>query len=165
MEMIIRKVQQGDEADLAYIQTESWKAAFKDILDPETLTRCTDIEKATDMYRTLLEENKGNGYVLIAEGKPHCIAWWDGARDADFAGSAELICIHSLPDKWRRGYGSRMMKQVLSDIKVAGYSEVILWVFKENLRAIAFYKALGFSATEHEKTGLGAVEVCYSRTL
>ena len=31
MDCLIRKVQQGDEFDLAYIQTESWKAAFKDI--------------------------------------------------------------------------------------------------------------------------------------
>ena len=28
MDCLIRKVQQGDEFDLAYIQTESWKAAF-----------------------------------------------------------------------------------------------------------------------------------------
>ena len=61
MEMIVRRVQPGDETDMAYIQTESWKAAFKDILDSETLTRCTNIEKATNMYRTLLEEKKGNG--------------------------------------------------------------------------------------------------------
>ena len=32
MDCLIRKVQQGDEFDLAYIQTESWKAAFKDML-------------------------------------------------------------------------------------------------------------------------------------
>ena len=165
MEKIIRRVQPGDEFDLAYIQTESWKAAFKDILDAETLTRCTDIEKATNMYRTLLEEKKGNGYILFAEEKPHCIAWWDAARDAEFAGKAELICIHSLQDKWRKGYGRQMMERVLTDIKAAGYSEVVLWVFNENTRAIAFYEALGFRATEHEKTGLGAVEVCYARGL
>ena len=30
METLIRRVKPGDEGDLAYIQTESWKAAFTD---------------------------------------------------------------------------------------------------------------------------------------
>ena len=113
----IRRVRIGDEAALAYIQTESWKAAFKDILDPETLTRCTDIHKAEAMYKGLLEQNKGNGYLLTLDDRPHCFAWWDAARDADMLGWAELIAIHSLSSAWGRGYGSMMMDQVLSDIK------------------------------------------------
>lgn len=46
METEIRKVRQGDENTLAYIQTESWKAAFAGILDAETLTKYTDINRA-----------------------------------------------------------------------------------------------------------------------
>ena len=74
MEAVIRKVQQGDASNLAYIQTESWKAAFTSILDAETLTKCTNIERATSMYQRLLDEKKGNGYLLAVDGKPHCIA-------------------------------------------------------------------------------------------
>ena len=37
----------ANEEMLAYIQTESWKAGFKDILNPDTLQRCTQIDKAT----------------------------------------------------------------------------------------------------------------------
>lgn len=64
METMIRKVQQGDANALAYIQTESWKAAFAGILDAEMLAKCTDIDRATAMYQRLLDENKGNGYLL-----------------------------------------------------------------------------------------------------
>ena len=39
MKTAIRKVRQGDENTLAYIQTESWKAAFAGILDAETLAK------------------------------------------------------------------------------------------------------------------------------
>ena len=35
MECTIERVKLGDEATLAYIQTESWKAGFKDIVIPE----------------------------------------------------------------------------------------------------------------------------------
>ena len=51
MDCLIRKVQQGDEFDLAYIQTESWKAAFKDILSAEILQMSTNLNRATAMYK------------------------------------------------------------------------------------------------------------------
>ncbi|MCR5345082.1 MAG: GNAT family N-acetyltransferase [Lachnospiraceae bacterium] len=165
MKVVIRKVQQGDAGVLAYIQTESWKAAFASILDSETLTKCTNVERATAMYQRLLDENKGNGYLLTVDGKPHCIAYWDAARDSEFVGKAELICIHSLSDKWRKGYGSQMMDRVLMDIKKSGYSEVVLWVFRDNRRARAFYEAKGFSLADISKPAFDTEEVIYSKEL
>lgn len=38
--------------------------------DEETLRRCTQMEKATAMYRCLLEQNVGNGYILKIDGNP-----------------------------------------------------------------------------------------------
>ena len=165
MKAFIRKVCQSDAKVLAYIQTESWKSAFAGILDAETLARCTDIDRATAMYQRLLDENKGNGYLLLVDGTPHCIAYWDAARDIEFAGKAELICIHSLPDNWHKGLGSRMMDRVLMDIKKAGYSEVVLWVFQDNHRARAFYEAKGFRLTEISKAAFDTKELLYSKEL
>ena len=165
IEVKIRRVRIGDEAALAYIQTESWKAAFKDILDPETLTRCTDINRAEAMYKGLLEDKKGYGYILTLDDVPHCFAWWNTARDADMLGKAELIAIHSLSSNWRQGYGSMMMDQVLADIKAAGYGEVMLWVFNENTRARKFYEARGFRVYGYEKPIIGKTEICYIKDL
>lgn len=165
METMIRKVQQGDANALAYIQTESWKAAFAGILDAEMLAKCTDIDRATAMYQMLLDENKGNGYLLTVNEKTHCIAYWDAARDPEFAGKAELICIHSLPDNWHKGFGSQMMDFVLDDIKKAGYSEVVLWVFRDNLRARAFYEAKGFILKGTARPAFDTEEVLYSKGL
>ena len=78
------------------------------------------------MYRKLLEEKKGNGYILEIDHNPHCIAWWDAAREEAMAGYAELICIHSLPGNWHRGYGSKMMDAVLADVAKAGYTKILL---------------------------------------
>ena len=51
MEYSIDKVKLGDEEALAYIQTESWKAGFKDISNADVLQKCTQIDKAIAMYR------------------------------------------------------------------------------------------------------------------
>ena len=157
----IRRVEPGDESHLAYIETESWKAAFKDIVPADTLSRCTGLERATAMYKKLLDENKGNGYILELDGKPHGIAWWDASREKDMPEYAELICIHSLKDNWHKGYGSMMMDRVLEDVKAAGYSKIMLWVFDNNFRAIKFYEAHGFEASGRKQPALGAVEEMY----
>ena len=165
MSISIRRAEAGDEDTLAYIQTESWKAAFCHILDSDTLMRCTDLPRSTAMYRRLLEQGKGNGYLLSVDGTPHCIAWWDRARDADCCACAELICIHSLPDRWHRGDGSRMMKQVLDDIRKAGFEIVVLWVFRQNERARQFYEKHGFSPDGKEKAFGGVQEIRYQKQL
>ncbi len=154
MKYTIQHAKLGDEATLAYIQTESWKAGFKDILSSEVLQKCTQTDKATAMFLRLLEQNIGNGYLLKVEGSPHCIAWWDSTREKDMSGYAELICIHSLPSRWRKGYGSKMMNTVLHDIAAAGYSKVMLWVFEDNMRARHFYEAHGFTNSEKVKPNI-----------
>lgn len=127
----------------------------------DILLKCTEIESATTMYKNLLDENKGNGYILELDGKPHCIAWWDATREKDMTEFAELICIHSLKTNWHRGYVSMMMKQVLEDVKKEGYSKIMLWVFDNNVRAINFYKAHGFVASGKKQPVLISVErVC-----
>lgn len=165
METRIRKVQKGDEAQLAYIQTESWKAAFQDILPEETLQKATQLDRATAMYHGLLEGQIGNGYLMEVNGIPHCIAWWDQARDEDMPDYAELICIHSLQDNWGKGYGSKMMERVLQDMKAAGYTKAMLWVFTDNSRARKFYEAQGFVTYGKTKPCFETREICYEKTL
>lgn len=161
----IRRAGNGDETILAFIQTESWKAAFEQIIPAKLLLKYTDMEYATAMYKGLLEENKGNGYILSVDEKPHCIAWWDVTREKNMPGYAEIICIHSLKGNWGQGYGSKMMDKLLSDITSAGYSKVMLWVFEDNERARKFYEAKGFHATDKVQPAFETSEICYERIL
>lgn len=161
----IRKVKSGDAETLAYIQTESWKVAFNIILSKEDLEKYTNIDKATEMYRMLLSKNIGNGFILSIDDVPHCIAYWDKARDEAMEGYSELICIHSLCTNWGKGYGSMMMEYILKEIKKAGFQKVMLWVFEENNRARSFYEKHGFVLTGKSKKFCDAIEVEYCKDL
>lgn len=165
MKVHIRRAKIGDENSLAYIQTESWKSAFEGIVPTDLLSKHTEIAHVTAMYKKLLEEHKRNGYILEVDGIPHCIAYWDATREKDMKGWAELICIHSLKNNWHKGYGSQMMDRILADVKSAGYSNLMLWVFVDNIRAIQFYEAHGFSANGKKKVTLGAEEEMYVKEL
>lgn len=102
MNITIRKAKLGDEKILAHIQTESWKSAFANIISAENMERCTDIAKAEAMYENVIKSGYVEMSILEIAGKPHCIAAWGKARNPQFSDCAELICIHSLCDKWAR---------------------------------------------------------------
>lgn len=161
----IRKVEAGDENILALIQTESWKSAFNKILTKDDLEKYTNLNKAREMYKTILSKNIGNGFIMTVNEKPHCIAYWDNSRDENMEGYAELICIHSLNDNWGKGYGTVMMDYILRDIKNAGFKKIMLWVFEENNRARKFYEKHGFYLTEKYKKFSNAIEFMYSKEL
>ena len=161
----IRKAEPGDEKILAHIQTESWKAAFADILSPEELVRCTNQQKAEQMYHSVLRREGCNMAIEFAENQPHCIAAW-GKNRCDLGDTVgELICIHSLQNNWAKGYGSAMMEYVLARFKQEGYKSVILWVFEANTRARKFYEKHGFRLTEQKKLANGIAELMYMKII
>lgn len=164
-EITIRRAIPGDEQVLAYIQTESWKAAFAGILSEEELVRCTDLQKAEQMYHDVLRREGCNMAIELVDGKPHCIAAW-GKNRCDLDGSVgELIFIHSLQNNWAKGYGSAMMEHVLDQLRQAQYGSVILWVFEDNDRARKFYEKHGFEQTGHKKLANGVPELMYRKKL
>ncbi len=79
----IRRVTEGDEQILAYIQTESWKDAFQHILEPEDLKQCTNLERATAMYQKLLDAKKG--MAIFSK--------WRGSHTASHGGMLPAIRI------------------------------------------------------------------------
>ncbi len=165
MNITIRKAKLGDEKILAFIQTESWKSAFVDIISAEDMERCTDIAKAEAMYENVLKSGYAEMSILELNGKPHCIAAWSKARNPQISDCAELICIHSLCDKWGKGYGSMMMNHIIDEINNSGYNSVLLWVFEKNTRARTFYEKHGFELTNNTQISYNAVEVMYRKEL
>lgn len=91
----IRKVRNGDERSLAFVQAESWKAAFKNILSQETLDKCANFNRSITMYRKLLDEKQGNGYILedVSKAGYSTIMLWvfvDNVRAIEFIKSMDL---------------------------------------------------------------------------
>lgn len=161
----IEPARPGDERTLARIQTESWRAAFAEILPPEELKRATQIERVEEMYRRVLTNPSVRLLIERVDGAPQAIAGWSQSRDGLGGQTAELICIHSLQSGWGRGYGFQLMSRLLEDMRAEGYQQAVLWVFEENRRARAFYERQGFAPSEETQQAHGAVERMYQKAL
>lgn len=165
MHCTVEKAKIGDEEILAQIHVKSWKSSFKDILSEQILKKYTDFNKTVELYRHLIENGIGHGYLLTANGIPHCLAWWNDTRDKDMPDYAEIISLQSVPENRRNGLGGNIMNAVLDDILSAGYSKVMLWVFEENIPARCFYEKHGFHFNGKTKCSFGAKELCYEKIL
>ncbi len=65
--------------------------------------------------------------------------------------TAELVAMYVDPDHWREGLGYALMEAVLERLAGLPYEEAVLWTFKENGRAIAFYERFGWRPDGAEK--------------
>ncbi len=164
-EWIIRPAVPEDAPVLARIQTEAWKAAFGGILSPEALAQATNPEEAQAMHAFVLEHQLAHVSLQCIDGTPQGMTAWSENRDNLGCDTAELICIHSLPQFWGHGYGAHMIQHALEEAKHAGYVRLVLWVFEGNERARRFYEKHGFHLTERKQENLGATEVMYEITL
>ena len=164
-ELTLRPAVPEDAPILAHIHTEAWKSAFGGILSPEALAQATNPEEAQAMHAFVLEHQLAHVSLQCIDGTPQGMTAWSENRDNLGCDTAELICIHSLPQFWGHGYGAHMIQHALEEAKHAGYVRLVLWVFEGNERARRFYEKHGFHLTERKQENLGATEVMYEITL
>lgn len=161
---MIRRTGPGDEKALACIHTQSWSWALGKIVPQEVLEAQTDEVQAERLYTMILERGMAQVTLALVDGQPQCMAAWRGSQDAR-EGTAELVCIHSLKDKVGRGYGSKVLLELMEEMKKAEYHKVVLWVFEDNARARGFYEKHGFAPTEECREIFGGRELGYERAL
>jgi putative acetyltransferase len=96
-----------------------------------------DLHDEAEHRRWVERRVRGDGEVWVAAAP--------GAEPVGFAAVRDewLDHLYVLPEAQSAGIGSRLLRLVMQD-----RSELTLWVFQKNVRAIAFYEAHGFALVE-----------------
>jgi len=83
---------------------------------------------------------------MVAVGEPQ-IENIEIKNDIGIDGSFwELHGIYLHPDYYRRGIGTIALDFAVNKAKAAGKTNMLLWVFEENVNSIKFYEKCGFAA-------------------
>lgn len=169
--ILVRPASLDDAQAVAEINVVGWQTAYDGLMPREFLLGLDGREKARRFERAFKQANPNTS--LVAEQGKRVVGFctYGPSRDADaLPGSAgELIAIYVHPRHLRRGIGETLLTRVIEDMQARAWSDLTLWVLRENYPARAFYEKTGFEYDHIEKrdsalTGTPLHEVRYRFT-
>lgn len=125
------------------VHWQTWREAYDNLLPAEyqetmTLDRCR-------FFSQKYPENT----LIAMDGKKVVgfISYGNFCDEAIQAG--EIIALYVLKDYYGKGVSKQLMHAAFAALD--HFSEIYLWVLKDNKRAIAFYQKMGFTFDGQEK--------------
>lgn len=148
MNVTIRPATTEDAAGIARIHVQTWRDAYAGIVPADHLAGLSEEARAS-FWRQRLDEGRGVTLVVLEGDEIAGRASGGMCRDPDSPGRPEVYGIYVASSRWRRGVGRQLMAAIEGMLPCSG--PVSLWVLTQNLPAIRFYEALGFSPDGLEK--------------
>ncbi|CVY55063.1 GNAT family N-acetyltransferase [Streptococcus pneumoniae] len=144
MTVIIKSMETPKEIEgKSLVHWKMWREAYDDLLPAEfqetmTLERC----------RLFSQKYPENTLIAIGDLKVVGFISYGNFRDETMQ-AGEIIALYVLKDYYGKGIAQKLMKAALTALN--HFSEIFLWVLKDNKRAIAFYQKMGFTFDGQEK--------------
>jgi L-amino acid N-acyltransferase YncA len=133
---LIRKAVPSDAAGIANVHINSWKTTYKDIISDDYLDSLS-VEDRTVRWNDILA---GSHQTYVCELKSGQVAGFVSVgkeRNKQYEG--ELYAIYLLKENQRNGLGSALFKIAMTALKSQGYSNMLVWVLKENPSKYFYY--------------------------
>jgi GNAT superfamily N-acetyltransferase len=136
------------------VTVAGWRAGYRDIVAPERLEDLP-VERWRHEIGVGLRRPVEDAFTFAAEidgvfaGYCYVAA---PSREADLGPDvAELVAMYVDPGHWRQGVGNALMEAAVQRLIGLPYEEAVLWTFKANGRALAFYERSGWRPDGAEK--------------
>ena len=144
MKIIIKTMETPEEIEgKSIVHWHTWREAYDDLLPAEfqetmTLDRCRFFsQKYPENTLIAIDGKKVVGFISYGNFRGETIQ------------AGEIIALYVLKDYYGKGVSKQLMHAAF--VALDQFSEIYLWVLKENKRAIAFYQKMGFTFDGQEK--------------
>lgn len=139
----IRNVKKEDLFAVAEIGVNSWKTAYKGIINDEYLDNLSIEEN----YQKRLKDYTKNGFI-VAELQNEVVGFCRYRKGNNYKDEypevdCEICALYVKPEYKRNGIGKELVNYVINEFKENGYSKMILWCLKDNYPSRAFYEKMG----------------------
>ncbi len=169
----IRRATPDGADDIADVHARSWQVAYRGLLPDELIKQTVAGRQArAERSRDRLTDEKSPRRVSVAVDGGNIVgmAVIGPSRDPE-AGptTGELKAIYLAPEAMGRGIGGALLERAVADLGDRGFTDVMLWVLRDNRRARRFYEAAGWqtdgATKEEERPGGVLHEARYRRSL
>ena len=149
MEPLVRPVSESDLDSLVTIFRACWLTSYKDILSQTVRDEMTQ-DKTREMWAKSVQSHpERTTFVIEEDGAPVGMARI--GRDVINVDRGHLFSLYVHPDNAGRGLGKKLLRHSLGFLRENGFSEISLWVFKNNTPTRNLYSSLGFVKTGQER--------------
>lgn len=145
MSVCIKDMTEAEMDSKAYVHWKSWQETYRGLVDDDYLDHCVTLERCQIIAHKWPE----NTIVAIMDGNVVGFACWCPCRDKDRKNTGEIQAVYVLESYQKQKIGYSLMQEALE--RLVDYPFVILWVLKENKKAIEFYEKVGFHADGAEQ--------------
>ena len=144
MKIIIKTMETSEEIEgKSLVHWQTWREAYDDLLPAEfqetmTLDRCRFFsQKYPENTLIAMDGKKVVGFISYGNFRDEAIQ------------AGEIIALYVLKDYYGKGVSEQLMHAAF--VALDQFSEIYLWVLKDNKRAIAFYQKMGFTFDDQEQ--------------
>ena len=144
MKIIIKTMETPEEIEgKSLVHWQTWRESYDDLLPPEfqetmTLDRCRFFsQKYPENTLIAMDGKKVVGFISYGNYHDETIQ------------AGEIIALYVLKDYYGKGVSKQLMHAAF--VALDQFSDIYLWVLKDNKRAIAFYQKMGFTLDGQEK--------------
>ena len=144
MKIIIKTMETPEEIEgKSLVHWQTWREAYDNLLPAEfqetmTLDRCRFLsQKYPENTLIAMDGKKVIGFISYGNFRDEAIQ------------AGEIIALYVLKDYYGKGVSEQLMHAAFAALDQ--FSEIYLWVLKDNKRAIAFYQKMGFTFDGQEQ--------------
>ena len=142
---IVRDALVADAAGIARVHVETWRAAYAGIV-PDAVLAGLSIEQRTQRWQESIANLPADHYCFVAAaGDGQVVGFASGGPELreDPYYKGELYALYVLPQYQGRGMGRALLQAGAAWLRQRGFSNMLIWVLKDNQAGRAFYAALG----------------------
>ena len=144
MVITVKQMETPEEIESkSLVHWQTWREAYDDLLPPEFQETMT-LEKC----RFFSQKYPENTFIAMDGKKVVGFISYGNFRDETIQ-AGEIIALYVLKDYYGKGVSKQLMHAAFAALD--HFSEIFLWVLKDNKRAIAFYQKMVFSFDGQEK--------------
>lgn len=159
--MKIRRAEIKDARAIAQISVDTWKDAYRGLLDDAILDGRKVDEKRISSWVDSIQNS--SFVVLVCEDKDILGYLWAGPARDKHGVKNEIYALYVQTSQQRRGIGSLLIKEYK---KIINNGDFYLYMLKNNAKASSFYERQGGSVWEKHNRKLevqnnSIEEICY----
>ena len=161
MPFTLREPALSDAAQIADLHVASWRETYSHLLSGDFFTE-EHIQNRHQMWNHVLGNPREEWSIRIAESSGQVIGFAFvgssfGAEGQELPRDRQLFSLYLMSERFGTGVGQALLDAT------AGDGSAMLWVARDNQRAVAFYLRNGFEFDGAEQTDPGAPAIVDAR--